>query len=290
MLRKLEINFINNVLFLFSDHMLQPPFSSPKGYLSSLHPKRVNEPLWFIFSGEDLLVHGEAGHLPSSPVCGLERELFFGEMNGHSLFAGIAASTDSLPEGCRWKRLRSLYGQLDEETFALAGRAMQLLAWDREHTYCGSCGKETVPCEKERCRECHACGQRAYPRLSPAIMALVKRGDEILLARGPHFPVKFFSVLAGFVDVGETLEQSLEREVFEEVGVCVKNIRYFGSQPWPFTGSLMIGFTCEWAAGEITIDPLEIEEASWYRRDALPQLPPPLSLARLLIDSFISEK
>jgi NAD+ diphosphatase len=116
-------------------------------------------------------------------------------------------------------------------------------------------------------------------------MALVRREDKILLARSPHFPGNMYSILAGYVDLGETLEQCVAREVFEEVGLKVKNIRYFGSQPWPFSHSLLMAFSCEWEAGEIKIDPVEIEDAGWYERDSLPELPPPLSIARLLIDS-----
>jgi len=183
--------------------------------------------------------------------------------------------------------MRELHGILGEEQFAIAGRAYQLIHWDRTNQYCGGCGAVTVHREKERCRECSSCKQLSYPKMAPAIMALVKKNDQILLARGPQFPQNFFSVLAGYVDPGETLEQCVAREVAEEVGIQVKNVQYFGSQPSPFSQALMVGFICDWAAGEIEIDPVEIEVAAWFEKSGLPQLPPHLSLSRMMIDSIL---
>src|SRR5262249_3755857 len=141
----------------------------------------------------------------------------------------------------------------------------------------------------ERCMKCPACGLTAYPRIAPAVIVLVRRGEEALLARGARFPLPFYSTLAGFSEVGETLEQTVAREIREEVGVEVKDVRYFGSQPWPFPHSLMIGFTAEWAGGEIKCDPTEIADAKWFRADALPLVSPPLSIARRLIDAWVAE-
>ena len=131
------------------------------------------------------------------------------------------------------------------------------------------------------------CGLLQFPRLSPAIIVLVRRGERLLLARSRQTPPGMYSVLAGFVEPGETLEQAVEREVKEEVGISVSNIRYFGSQPWPFPHSLMIGFTAEHAEGELDIDRNEMEDAGWYSVDRLPMLPPPISIARRLIDDFL---
>jgi NAD+ diphosphatase len=179
---------------------------------------------------------------------------------------------------------------LDDAHFALAGRALQLLEWDRTHQFCGRCGTATVPKTAERSRECPACGLAAYPRVAPAIMALVRRGaEEVLLARSPRFPPGMYSALAGFVEPGETLEQCLEREVEEEVGIRVANVRYFASQPWPFPHSLMIAFVADWKSGEIRPDPLEIEAAEWFSVRALPQLPNPISISRRLIDAVTNE-
>jgi NAD+ diphosphatase len=178
---------------------------------------------------------------------------------------------------------------LEDTHFALAGRAIQLLDWDRSHRYCGRCGTPTEAKTEERARVCPACRLPAYPRLAPAVMALVRREGEILLARSPHFPPGMYSALAGFVEPGETLEQCLAREVEEEVGVRVSRIRYFASQPWPFPNSLMVAFVCDWAAGEIRPQAGEIEAANWYKVLHLPRLPSKISIARRLIDAVVEE-
>ena len=132
---------------------------------------------------------------------------------------------------------------------------------------------------------CPACGLLAYPRISPAVMVLVERGDDLLLARSPHFLPGVFSALAGFVEAGESVEQCAAREVREEVGVEIARLRYFRSQSWPFPNSLMIAFFADYAGGEITPDPAEIEAAGWFPRKALPPLPDQASIARHLIDA-----
>ena len=135
--------------------------------------------------------------------------------------------------------------------------------------------------------KCPSCGLTQYPRISPAIIVLVRKGDQALLARNSLFPGAFFSTLAGFSEIGESLEETLAREVHEEVGVHVHSPRYFGSQPWPFSSSLMIGFTARWASGDIHEDPVEIAEAAWFDPRELPVVPPTLSIARALIDDFV---
>jgi len=132
---------------------------------------------------------------------------------------------------------------------------------------------------------CPACSLLAYPRISPAVMVLVRRGDELLLGRSPHFRPGMFSALAGFVEAGETIEHCAAREVREEVGVEIANLRYFRSQPWPFPDSLMIAFFADYVGGEITPDPSEIEAAGWFPLSALPPLPDYPSIARHLIDA-----
>jgi NAD+ diphosphatase len=185
--------------------------------------------------------------------------------------------------------LRELFGGVSEDVFGYAGRATQIVDWAKTHRFCGRCGTLTERVTAERCMRCPSCGLLAYPRITPAIIVLVRRGAEALLARGARFPLPFYSTLAGFSEVGETLEETLAREVREEVGIEVKDIRYFGSQPWPFPNSLMVGFTAEWAGGEIRIDENEILDAQWYRADALPTIPPRISIARRLIDAWVAD-
>lgn len=185
--------------------------------------------------------------------------------------------------------LRALAGVFDAELFGVAGRAMHVHDWFTTHRYCGRCGTATVLSTKERCAVCPACAHHMYPRISPAIITLVRRGEQALLASNAKFPGRFYSTLAGFSDIGESLEQTVVREVREEAGVNVHRIRYFGSQPWPFPNSLMIGFMAEWESGEIVIDPSEISDAQWFSVDALPPIPPRLSIARQLIDAWIAE-
>ena len=185
--------------------------------------------------------------------------------------------------------LRDVFSALGEELFVAAGTATQLVDWAATSRHCGRCATLTVRSAEDRSMRCPACGLSAYPRIAPAVIVLVRRGDEALLARGARFPLPFYSTLAGFVEVGETLEQTVAREIREEVGVEVKDVRYFGSQPWPFPHSLMIGFTAAWAGGDIRPDPAEILDAQWFRADALPLVPPPLSIARRLIDAWIAD-
>ncbi len=185
--------------------------------------------------------------------------------------------------------IRNVYRDRGAECFRVAGIANQLVHWAATHRYCGRCATPTERVAAERSMRCPSCGLLAYPRISPAVIVLVRRGDEALLARGVRFPLPFYSALAGFVEVGETLEETIVREIREEVGIEVDRITYFGSQPWPFPHSLMIAFRAEWKSGEIAADASEIVDAKWFRADALPQIPPALSIARGLIDAWLDE-
>jgi NAD+ diphosphatase len=212
--------------------------------------------------------------------------LYLGEFDGEPCFARLV-EPHGLPAGSEAVPLRQLFGVLSDEEFGLAGRALGLTAWDRDHRYCGRCGSATERSTTERVRTCDTCGQDAYPRLSPAVIVLVEHDGRALLARNARTKMPFFSTLAGFVEIGESLEQTVAREIREEAGIEVTDVRYFGSQPWPFTGSLMIGFTARWASGELAPDPAEITEAAWFPPHALPTIPPKLSIARELIDDFV---
>jgi NAD+ diphosphatase len=209
--------------------------------------------------------------------------LLIGKWQGLSCYA---VDCDKLPENIPGELMsvRSLLNLIGVEAVSIAGRAIQLLDWRKNHRYCGRCSTPTTMKTGEFSMSCPACGLVVYPRISPAIMVLIRRGDELLLARSPRFKPGVFSALAGFVEAGETLEQCARREVREEVGIEITNLRYFRSQPWPFPDSLMIAFFADYAGGTITPDPAEIEAADWFSRNALPALPEPVTLARQLID------
>lgn len=212
--------------------------------------------------------------------------IFLGHDGDVPCFARALAEADAAPDGTELVVLRQLYGALPDDDFAIAGRALALTVWDDHHRYCGRCGTATARSTLERARVCATCGLAHYPRLSPAMIALVERDGKALLARNARFPGAFHSCLAGFVEVGESLEACVAREIHEEAGIAVADVRYAGSQPWPFTNSLMIGFTARWAGGEIVADGSEIVDAGWFGPDELPPLPPKLSIARELIDAF----
>ncbi len=190
--------------------------------------------------------------------------------------------------------LFSYFGRSSEAEWIAAGRAVQVVEWARTHRFCGRCGTPTEPATGERGLRCPACGLIAYPRLAPAMITLVTRGEpgpgqEALLARGANFPGPMYSCLAGFVEPGENLEGAVVREVREEVGVTVDDVRYRGSQPWPFPHSLMIGFRAAYVEGDLVLEESEIADAQWCTRDALPQIPPGISIARKLIDEWVEE-
>jgi NAD+ diphosphatase len=229
-------------------------------------------------------IHVHPGSPPAIPVDDVTHDdLYLGELDGTPCFA----REDRPPADTTPMPLRALFGAISDEEFGVAGRALGLTAWDRDHRFCGRCGLPTERSVRERVRTCSGCRFTAYPRLSPAVIMLVERAGTCLLARNARTRMPFFSTLAGFVEVGETLEHAVAREVREEAGIEIRDIRYFGSQPWPFTSSLMVGFTAQWASGEIQEDPVEIADAAWFAPDALPVVPPRLSIARELIDDFV---
>ncbi|MDP9438634.1 MAG: NAD(+) diphosphatase [Actinomycetota bacterium] len=251
------------------------------------------EPLWFAFRGDRLLVReGDEPRVPRASVpeeLGVETSFSqpVGSLNGSTCWAVEVSEGVEAPEGAAFVDLRAIFAAVDEEFFAVAGRAKQVVGWHATHRFCGRCGGATEPVEGEMAMRCARCGMMHYPRVSPAVIVRVRRGGEILLARSPGFPKGLRSVLAGFVEPGESIEETIHREVREEVGIEVENLRYFGSQPWPFPNSLMIGFTADYAGGELEPQPGEIEDAGWYRPDDLPQLPPKVSIARRMIEDFV---
>lgn len=252
--------------------------------------------LWFAVRNTEVLVRRRAAAV-SIPIeetraaLGVSTDAchYLGTLGDVGCYAvGVPSSVDP-PAGHVFEGLRPLFGQIGDDEFGVAGRAVQIVDWDRTHRFCGHCASPTGDSPHERAKVCTSCGLTSYPRLSPAVIVRVRRGDEILLAHGTRFPAAFYSVLAGFVEPGESLEETISREIREEVGIEVDDVRYFGSQPWPFPNSLMIGFTATYAGGDLVVDPDEIVDAAWFATDAMPLLPPNISIARWLIDDFLDE-
>ena len=253
---------------------------------------------WFAVRGDDLLVAVSAAGETAipSPVdlaeLGLApiRRQYLGTLDGRPCWsAELPAETGPSP-GMAFLGLRALHPRLPETVYGVAGRAVQIVAWDRDHRFCGRCATPTEGVPGERARRCPACGLTAYPRLSPAVIVLIERGEEILLARGHRFRGGFYGIIAGFVEAGESLEEAVRREVAEEVGLALGEVRYFGSQPWPFPHALMIGFNAVHAEGEILLDERELAEAGWFAHGTLPRVPPKLSIARRLIDDWVARR
>ncbi|SEO61218.1 NAD(+) diphosphatase [Propionispora vibrioides] len=207
-----------------------------------------------------------------------------GQLDGRAYYAATVTK-DQAPDGFSFFVLRRLYGQIHNEWFWQAFRAYHITNWLKSTQFCGRCGSPLSLDNHELAMKCANCGNMIYPRLSPAIIVAVTRGDKLLLARNRMRP-ELYSVIAGFVEPGETLEDCVQRELMEEVGVKVTDITYFGSQPWPFPDSLMIGFTAKAVSDSIRIDNNEIIEAAWFSADQLPAIPPSVSIGRRLIDWF----
>jgi NAD+ diphosphatase len=266
--------------------MLQTPAS----FTPLITPQDHPDPLNFVFHQGRLLVREHDLALPGAPALG-ELGLAARQMLPVGLFDGRYAQagsvdTEAACRGYTWRGLRSLFGEMDEQLLGLAGRAYQVAEWARTHRFCGACGSPTELAGGERCARCPACGHMAYPRISPAMMVLIRKGDAVLLALHTASPSKRFTPLAGFLEAGETIEEAVHREVFEEVGVRVTNLRYFGSQSWPFPHSLMIAFTADYAGGEIRVDPAEIAEARWFGPgDEWPARVPHVSISSMLVDA-----
>jgi NAD+ diphosphatase len=252
----------------------------------------------FAFVGSDMVVLSSADELPRVPRwddlrawdISAIRYQYLGTLGGEPCWSAELPSEVSAPETATLSGLRALYDLLPEAHYAIAGRAAQIVAWDRDHQHCGRCGAPTEPVAGERGRRCANCDLTAYPRVSPAIIVLIERDDRILLARGRAFVPRRFGIIAGFVEPGESLEDAVRREVHEEVGIELTNIDYFGSQPWPFPHGIMIGFRANHLSGEIALGDGELAEAGWYGRDDLPEIPAKLSIARRLIDDWAGRR
>jgi len=249
----------------------------------------------FVFRDRDIMVPEGTGPIsfrtaPGIPGCPDSSRIYIGMLGSLPCYAEAFPPLQEVPPGFVFCDIRDLGGRVDNEVLGVAGRAYQVLAFDRNTRFCGRCGARTASGPNELARECPACGTIVYPRISPAVIVLVYRDDEALLARSPRFPPGMYSVIAGFAEPGETLEHAVRREVMEETGITIGDPVYFGSQPWPFPDSLMIGFVAPYRGGSVRPDHEEIEDAGWFRYDAIPRLPGSLSISRALIEWFIKDR
>ncbi|MDD5143805.1 NAD(+) diphosphatase [Methanoregula sp.] len=271
-------------------------FSS--AFLEPLYPEPAEPPKdaeWVIVREQG--VYLQSGDPPAllfsrdriDAVREIVRSQYLGHRNGVACYAMEVREDPAVPGSAFYPDIRALHLILSDNELALAALAVRIIAFDRTTRFCGQCGSETRQSKEERAKVCDSCGQVTYPRMSPAIIVVIRKDDQILLARSPRFPPGFHSVLAGFVAPGENLEEAVRREVKEEVGIEITNIRYLGSEPWPFPDSLMIGFVVDYAGGEIAIDNNEIVSAGWFDRESLPDIPKRISIARALIDWWLAE-
>ncbi|MDB4972991.1 MAG: diphosphatase [Myxococcaceae bacterium] len=270
---------------------LRVSFPAREFVASSRFTTAPRQGLWFMFRGRELLVSADFALpdeiTPSELGLVAVRTQYLGLWGPTPCFAAELAAEASAPLGMQYCNLLALYGRLDPARMSLAGRAVQVMEWDRTHQFCGACGTPTRPHEQSRARVCPRCALEHYPRVSPAMIVAVERGEEVLLARSPHFPAGIYSTLAGFVDPGESVEEAVHREVFEETGVRIENLRYYASQPWPFPNSLMLGFWADYVSGEVVPEPGEIEHAAFFHVDALPSLfPGRISVGAQLLADF----
>ena len=250
--------------------------------------------LWFVFHKGKLLIKtdGKGPLIPcTQDLAKLDisptHKQYLGALDGLPCYTAELLNNHDVSNGFAFKGLRRLFGRLEDDLIWVAGRANQMVDWNQSHQFCGRCGHATEDKHDERAKICPQCSLINYPRVSPAIIVAVIKDHQILLANNRRFKAGFYSVLAGFAEPGESLEECVAREVNEEVGITVKNIRYFGSQPWPFPNSLMVGFVADYAGGRINVDKSEIIEAAWYSARNLPPIPPKISIARQLIDWFV---
>lgn len=253
---------------------------------------------WFVFKGNALVIERLPDGRHTVPLCeepplatvGRSRVRAAGVLRGSEVMASLMADGE---EGVRGVYelcpLRASYYKLPADMYDMAGKCEELLYWDANTAYCGRCGGEMLP-DTAISKRCRRCGNVVWPQLSTAVITLVHRGDEILLAHANNFKGDFYGLIAGFVETGETLEQAVEREVMEETGLSIRDLRYFGSQPWPYPCGLMVGFFAEYAGGEIKLQRSELASAGWYKAGSLPQMPEKLSIARRMIDKYLADR
>ncbi len=248
---------------------------------------------WFPFSGTRLLVHEDAQgtgliQATDEELASLlpQNTLYIGKIDDTGCKTCEIDEQVPLPANWRAYDLRALFGLLDETAYSVVGYASQLLYWQRTSRYCPACGALNGSLGESWSRTCPQCGHTGYPPVVPAVLALVHNGEHILLSHKPGWG-KRYSIFAGFVEPGESLEGCVSREVGEEAGITVTDIRYFGSQPWPFPSQLMVGFQARYVSGEPRPDMQELDDVRWFHVDELPNLPPPLSLSYQLVKAWV---
>ena len=246
-----------------------------------------DEGVWLLLQGGQLLTNDQNG-LPllaagPAPLQGQHPPLYLGQWCGQPCRL-LTTARDQYIAGLTPHSLLANETQLPLPLLSLAGVGRMILHWEQVSSFCGNCGKAMRRLPNEWGKECPQCGSHHFPRIHPCVIGLVVRRDEILLVRKPEWPEGRFGLVAGFVEFGECLEEAMAREIAEETGIQVANLRYIGSQCWPFPSQLMCGYVADYAAGEIKLQVEELEEARWCHLDQLPTLPPRRSIARYLID------
>jgi NAD+ diphosphatase len=240
-----------------------------------------------VFRGDKLLVRDGVFEFAEPPANVLRSSLALSPVwREAALWCEVAEPCPPELKFEEWIDLRAVWHRWGDEAFARAGTAYQYMNWLRLFRFCSRCGAPLTPKTEERGLECGACGRVTYAPLHPAIIVAIEKEGKLLLAHNTRMPGRRYSILAGFVEPGESLERTIAREVMEEAGIEVRDIRYFGSQSWPFPCSLMLGFTAQWSGGEIRPDGVELDDAGWFAPDEFPDIPPSLSISRRLIDDF----
>ena len=261
---------------------------TPASFIPLMAPQAHPDPLTFVFQGGRLLVHADTLALASTGVVSVDTARLqpIGLLDGRYCEAGWVGADYVPPEGYVFSGLRALFGVMDEDLLGVAARGAQIAEWARTHRFCGACATPMAQLAGERCMGCPACGMLAYPRISPAMMVMIRKGDQVLMALHTRSAVQRYIPLAGFLEAGESIEEAVHREVFEEVGLRVHNLQYFASQSWPFPHSLMIAFTADYLDGEIRVDTDEIAEARWFGPgDDWPERVPHVSISSMLVDA-----
>ncbi|MCB4434917.1 NAD(+) diphosphatase [Alteromonas sp. McT4-15] len=262
---------------------------------------KTQKAMWVVFSRGKLVVDAKSQMLPvahltelpflSSYIDDIHQLPPLNESAHQELPVFVVDMGAEHLEAAEWERvsLRQLLVSAQDIAFSVIGRAWQYTHFLRTHQFCGQCGAKAERVDWEMAMHCHRCQHRSYPRVSPCVIVSIHNNEQILLAKGVrHKEANMYSTLAGFVESGESLEEAVHREILEEVGVKVKNLRYFNSQPWPFPHSLMVGFIAEYAGGEIRCQENEIDDAQWFDIDRLPNIPPKVSIAGQLIAETVS--